>query len=110
MAQVFQYPHDFFVWVDETGSDNCDQIRNFGYALRGLTPVHYRFLVRGTRISTIAGMSCEGLLTHEMVTGTTNGDKFMISSVVVSFHVCNYSQDLAPYSLWTTVQSTTLRR
>lgn len=76
MAQVFQYPRDFFVWVDETGSDNCDQIRNFGYALRGLTPVHYRFLVRGTRISTIAGMSCEGLLTHEMVTGTTNGDKF----------------------------------
>ena len=36
MAEVLQYPREFFVWIDETGSDNCDQIRKFGYALRGL--------------------------------------------------------------------------
>ena len=34
IAEVLQYPSDFFVWIDETGSDNRDQIRKFGYALR----------------------------------------------------------------------------
>ena len=76
MAEVLQYPRDFFVWVDETRSDNRDQIRKFGYALRGLPPVYHRLLVRGTRISTIAAIGCEGLVTFEMITGTTNGETF----------------------------------
>ena len=76
MAEVLQYPRNFFVWVDETGSDNRDQIRKFGYALRGLPPLYHRFLVRGTRISSIVAMGCEGVLTFDMVTGTTNGETF----------------------------------
>ena len=77
MAEVFQYPRNFFVWVDETGSDNRDQIRKFGCALQGLPPVYHRLLVRGTRVSTIAAISSEGLLIYEMVTGTTNGETFL---------------------------------
>ena len=42
MAEVFQ---NFFVWVDETGSDNRDQMRKFGYALQGLPPVYHRLEV-----------------------------------------------------------------
>ena len=76
LAEVLQYPHEFFVWVDETGSDNRNQVRKFGYALRGLPPVYHRFLVRGTRISTILAMSSEGVVTYEMITGTTNGETF----------------------------------
>ena len=76
MAEVLRYPRNFLVWVDETGSDNSDQIRKFGYALRGLPPLYHRFLVRGTRISSIVAMGCEGVLTFNMVTGTTNGETF----------------------------------
>jgi transposase len=39
MAQVLLYPVEYFVWVDETGSDRRDHIRKFGYQIRGLTPV-----------------------------------------------------------------------
>ena len=35
MARVLQFPREFFIWVDETGSDRRDQIRKFGYSLRG---------------------------------------------------------------------------
>ena len=27
MASILQYPREFFVWVDETGSDRRDQLR-----------------------------------------------------------------------------------
>lgn len=33
-------------------------------------------LARGTRLSVISAISSEGLLAHEILTGTTNGDKF----------------------------------
>lgn len=31
MADIIHYPSDFFVWVDETGSDKRDHVRKFGY-------------------------------------------------------------------------------
>ncbi len=42
----------------------------------GLPPICHRYLVRGTRLSTISALSSEGLIAHEIMTGTTNGDKF----------------------------------
>jgi len=75
MARVFNFPREFLVWCDETGSDRRDQIRKFGYSLRGLTPVYHRYLVRGTRISSVVAMTLSGVLTYEFHTGTMNGDK-----------------------------------
>ena len=54
MAEVMQYPRNFFVWMDETGADGRDQIRKFGYAIRGIEPVYHRFLHRGIRIPALA--------------------------------------------------------
>ena len=48
----------------------------YDYSLRGLTPVCHRFLVRGTRISSVVAMSSSGVLAYEFHTGTMNGDKF----------------------------------
>lgn len=76
MAQMMLYPTNFFVWLDEMGSDKRDQIRRFGYHIRGLTPVYRRRHGRGTRVSSIAAICSEGLISHEIVTGTTNGEKF----------------------------------
>ena len=76
IAEVLQYPPEFFVWVDETGCDRRDHIQKFGYSLRGVPPVYHRLLVRGKRISAIAAMSSEGLLDVELSTGAVNADKF----------------------------------
>ena len=43
MTQILQYDPEYFVWVDETGSDAKNHICKFGYALRGQTPVYHRF-------------------------------------------------------------------
>lgn len=76
MARVFHFPREFLVWCDETGSDRRDEIRKFGYSLRGLTPIYHRHLVRGQRISSVVAMSSHGVLAYDFTTGTMNGDKF----------------------------------
>ena len=67
---------DKFVWADETGSDRRDQIRKFGYSLRGESPVYRRLLSRGERISTIGAICTDGLVAYKFVKGTVNGEKF----------------------------------
>ena len=78
MARVLKFPHEFLVCCDETGSDRRDQIRKFGYSLRGQTPVYHRYLhvVRGTRISSMLAMTLSGVLTYKFHTGTIDGNKF----------------------------------
>ena len=39
MSEVMLYSTDYFVWINETGSDNRDHIRKFGYKLRGFPPI-----------------------------------------------------------------------
>ena len=82
MAQVLQYDPEYFVWVDESGSDAKSHIRKFGYALRGQTPIYHRFLARGKRISAIAAISCEGLVGVELTTGNVNADKFVQGTLI----------------------------
>ena len=76
MAHILQYPVDWLVFLDETGCDNRDNIRRYGYSFVGESPVFHRFLSRGNRISAIAAISQDGLTCYELVTGTTNGDTF----------------------------------
>ena len=61
MASVYLFSKDMFVWIDESGSDSKDQLRKYGYALRGERAVCRRLLVRGKRVSAIAAISTEGL-------------------------------------------------
>lgn len=67
MASVLQYPRNFLGWVDETGSDRRDQLRKFGYSVRGLTAVSHHFLTRGTPI---VAMSADGVETYELSSGS----------------------------------------
>ena len=73
MAQALLYNRKQFVWLDETGCDNCDTMRRYGYAIRGLTPHCHRLLVRGARISVIAS---DGLVAYECTQGTVNSEVF----------------------------------
>ena len=77
MADVLQYRRDMFVFVDETGSNNRDCTRKFGYFIRGEAPVYHRWLVRGRRISAIAAITTDGVLDYELTLDSVNGDKFL---------------------------------
>ena len=77
MTEVLPYDPEYFVWVDETGSDARSHIRKFNLALCGQTPVYHMFLALGKRISAIAAISCEGLVGVELTTGNVNGEKFL---------------------------------
>ena len=76
MAEAQFYKREQFVWIDESGCDKSDNIRKFGYALRGERPVYHRFLHRGQRVSVLAALCTDGMIAVEFTLGTVNGDKF----------------------------------
>ena len=76
MAQTFLFKREMFVWADETGTDKRDQLRKYGYALRGVTPVYHRSLSRGERINAMTAITSSGLLTVELTKANVNGDSF----------------------------------
>ena len=77
MADILQYPRVFLVWVDETGTDRRDQLRRFGYVLRGQPAVCKQHLSRGTRIS---AMSSDGVEAYELFVGSADSKRFLILS------------------------------
>ena len=76
MCDMSVYSTDMFIFIDETGSDNRNALRKYGYSLRGKTPVSHALLVRGERVSAIACMSNSGLLDVQTIIGTSDGDTF----------------------------------
>lgn len=74
MATILLHKKEQFVWLDETGCDNRNYMRKYGYAVKGDTPRCRRLLTRGKRISAIAAISTEGLLAVEQTTGTVDAD------------------------------------
>lgn len=70
MADISFFIVTQFVFADEVGCDRRDNIRKFGYSLRGETPVYCRNFQHGERISVIAA-ACK------CVKGSVNGDIFL---------------------------------
>ena len=78
---------NMIVWVDETGSDSRREgIREFGYALRGITPVSFKLGISGKRLSVITAMSTRGVEDIDIIEGTTNGETFYS---IISGQLCN---------------------
>lgn len=44
IAHIHNFDIEMFVWLDETGTDKRDQLRKYGYALRGVIPHYHRSL------------------------------------------------------------------
>lgn len=65
-----------FVFVDETGSDARDMLRQYGYAIRGERTQVHRFLIRGRRVSSIAAISSSGLIDVHYSFDTNTGESF----------------------------------
>lgn len=51
-------------------------MRKFGYSLRGKRCVAKRLLVRGDRVSAIGALTVDGILSHQFIRGTVNGETF----------------------------------
>ena len=76
MTHCLLFKRDMFVWVDETGANNRDHIRKYGYEFRGMTPTCTRHLVRGKRTNAIVGLTSNGIIASEIFTTTVDGDAF----------------------------------
>ena len=70
------YKTEMLVFLDETGCDRRDSMRQYGYSLRGKLLVSHKLLIRGERISAIAFMSVNGMLDCKTYKHTVNGDTF----------------------------------
>ena len=58
------------MWVDDMGRDS---IRKNGYAIKGETPAFHRLLERGQRITSMAALTVDGVLTVLCTKNTVNG-------------------------------------
>jgi len=76
LAEISMYNTNMLVFADETGKDSRDSIRRYGYAVQGEVAQSAITMTRGTRISTIAAISCSGLIGYEKYTGNVSGDEF----------------------------------
>ena len=75
-ADISLFDSNSLVFVDETGSDQRDALRYYGYSLRGYPAHSAKILFKGTRYSAIGVMSTTELLDSFIVEGTVDGDVF----------------------------------
>ena len=76
IIDVSVYNAEMLIFIDETGSDRRDTNRKYGYSLRGKPLKRFVPLIRGERVSAIAGISMAGLLDVQVSVGATDGDAF----------------------------------
>lgn len=69
-------PH-MLVFVDETGCERRNSVRQYGYGLRGMTPVQHQITVGGKRLSGIGVLTTRGMEDVYLVEGSVNGDTFL---------------------------------
>ena len=75
-SDVSIFNQEMLIFLDETGSDKRNCMKQHGYSLRGKPLVSHKLLVRGERVSAIAIMSVNGILDCKTVKQTVNGDVF----------------------------------
>ena len=59
------------------GSDRRNEVRKYGYNLRGMTPVSYNFINRGKCFSAIPILTTSGIEDVFVTDKTVNGDIFL---------------------------------
>ena len=64
-------------------------MRQYGYALLGVTPICYHSHARGCRISAIAALSSDGLVAIELKSGNVNSEDFydfILGNLIPNMH------------------------
>lgn len=75
-AEVSVYKSSMLVFLDETGCNQKDAIRKFGYSLCGYPAKSVRLLANGKHYSAIGIMTTTSLLNCYVVEDTVDGDVF----------------------------------
>ena len=68
---------DMLVWIDECGSNRRNEVRKYGYSLRGLTPISYKLVSHGQRFSAIPVVTTRGIEDVFVTNKSVNGDMFL---------------------------------
>lgn len=76
MEDLSIFSIDMFVFVDESGSDNRDTLRKYGYSLRGQPAKALSLFPRGKHLSVIAAMCCDGVIGCQIHEGGVNSEAF----------------------------------
>jgi hypothetical protein len=71
-AQCSLFSREQLVWLDETGSNSKDHNCEFGYAIRGTTPVSHRSLV-GRESMPLLHLHQMEFIAVDTVVGTVDG-------------------------------------
>ena len=77
VADISIFDPSMLMFVDETGCEQRNSIRRYGYGLRGITPVQHQIFVHGKRISCIGVLSTRGIEDAYVVEGNVNGVIFI---------------------------------
>lgn len=70
------YNPNMLVFIDETGSNKKDAMREFDYSLGGQRCIAKKVLVRGQRVSARAALSSEKVLDVRFVYGSVSAEMF----------------------------------
>ena len=89
-AEVSTYDSSMLVFNDESGCDQKDAMRRFGYSLRGYPSKSTKLMSKGKQFSAIGVMTTTALLDAYVVEGTVDGD--------VSINLCNHLSQLMPFN------------
>ena len=76
MAKVSVFDPKMLIWIDETGSDRRNEIRKFGYSLKGMPARSCQLRIGGKRLSAIPVMTTNGIEDVYITDGSVNGDVF----------------------------------
>ena len=77
MAEMCAFDPAMLVWLDETGCDKRNAVRQYGYAFRGLSPRNFTFKCGGKRYTQIMAMSTNGVEDSYIAEGNIDGERFL---------------------------------
>ena len=76
-AEMSAFDPAMILWIDETGCDRRNALRQYGYGIRGLAPQDHQLQLRGVRYSAIGILSMDGVQDVYITENTVNGDTFL---------------------------------
>lgn len=74
LSEILDFNPKTLIFVDES---RRNEVRRYGYSLRGLTPVSHKLCVHGKRLSVIGILTSNGIEDAYIVEGNVNSDIFV---------------------------------
>jgi hypothetical protein len=76
-AEVGLYPPEYFIWLNESSSDDITMHRTGGWASMGCACVQRATFLRGKWYSILPALSLEGIIAMDLFEGSVTKEKFI---------------------------------